>query len=202
MAGCLGQQARQRVKLFCFSSSEKQSFLPGLPKIAALLGIVGWSGSGKTTLVTRLLPALRRHGLRVSTIKHAHHGLDLDRPGKDSFAHREAGAEEVLVVGGQRWALLRETPGGQPDLAVLAARLAPVDLVLVEGFKAYDFAKIEVFRPTLGKPALWLDTPGIVAVASDGAAPGGCAIPWLNLNATEEIAAWIAARGIAEHTLS
>jgi molybdopterin-guanine dinucleotide biosynthesis protein MobB len=109
--------------------------------------VVGWSGSGKTTLVTALLPALRRRGLRVSTIKHAHHGLDLDRPGKDSFAHREAGAEEVLVVGGQRWALLRETPEGPPGLPALAARMAPVDLILVEGFKGYDFPATGRRRP-------------------------------------------------------
>ncbi len=175
-----------------------------LPSIVPLLGVVGWSGSGKTTLVTALLPALRRRGLRVSTIKHAHHGLDLDRPGKDSFAHREAGAEEVLVVGGQRWALLRETPEGPPGLPALAARMAPVDLILVEGFKGYDFPRIEVFRPSLGKPALWPDTPGIVAVASDGPPPaaGGGALPWLPLNAADEIAAWIAAHGMGQNTVS
>ncbi len=167
-----------------------------------LLGIVGWSGSGKTTLVTCLIPRLRSLGLRVSTIKHAHHGLDLDRPGKDSFAHREAGAEEVLVVGGERWALLRETPQGTPDLASLASRLSPVDLVLVEGFKTYNFEKLEVFRPALGKPALWQEMAGIVAVASDAPAPDGGPQPWLPLNAPAEIAAWIAAWVGSRHTLS
>jgi len=167
-----------------------------------VLGIVGWSGSGKTTLVTRLIPRLRALGLRVSTIKHAHHGLELDRPGKDSFAHREAGAEEVLVVGGQRWALLCETPQGTPDLAALVARLAPVDLVLVEGFKNYPFGKLEVFRPALGKPALWPEMPGIAAVASDAPAPADCAKPWLALNAPAQIAAWIAGRVHSPHTLS
>jgi len=152
--------------------------------------------------VTRLIPALRLLGLRVSTIKHAHHGLDLDRPGKDSFAHREAGAEEVLVVGGERWALLRETPQGTPDLAALAVRLAPVDLVLVEGFKTYSFDKLEVFRPALGKPALWQTMAGVVAVASDAPAPPDGAKPWLALNAPDEIAAWIAARVVEPHTLS
>ncbi len=153
--------------------------------------MVGWSGSGKTTLVARLIPLLRAAGLSVSTIKHAHHGLDLDRPGKDSFVHREAGAHEVLVVGGQRWALLRETPDGSPDLAVLAARLAPVDLVLVEGFKGYGFAKLEVHRPALGKPAIWPDVTGIVAVATDAGALPGCPHPLLELNDAPAIAGWI-----------
>ncbi len=164
------------------------------------MGIVGWSGSGKTTLLGRLIPALRALGVRVSTIKHAHHGFDLDRPGKDSFLHREAGAEEVLVVGGQRWALLRET--AETDLLVLAERLAPVDLVLVEGFKAYPFAKLEVHRPALGKPALWPEAAGIVAVASDAPAPIDCPHPWLALNDPEKIAAWIAAHRLPPHTVS
>ena len=127
--------------------------------------------------------------------------MDLDRPGKDSFLHRQAGAEEVLVVGGERWALLRETPGETPDPRALAVRLAPVDLVLVEGFKNYDFPKLEVYRASIGKMPLWPDTSGVVAVASDGPAadfPG----PWLPLNAADEIAAWIAAQGWAVHTVS
>ena len=154
-----------------------------------MLGLVGWSGSGKTTLLVALLPLLRAAGLRVSTIKHAHHGLDLDKPGKDSFAHREAGAEEVLVVGGQRWALLRETGDMPPDLAALTKRLAPVDLILVEGFKSYGFGKIEVFRPALGKPALWPATAGILAVAADAALD--CAVPVLPLGAPDVVAHWI-----------
>ncbi len=128
--------------------------------------------------------------------------MDLDRPGKDSFLHREAGAEEVLVVGGERWALLRETPGEVPDLQILARRLAPVDLVLVEGFKNYDFPKLEVYRPALGKSPLWPDTPGVAAVASDAPPPEGFSGPWLPLNAPGEIAGWIAAQGWAVHTLS
>ena len=165
-----------------------------------LLGFAGWSGSGKTTLLTAVLPLLREQGLSVSTIKHAHHGLELDRPGKDSFRHRQAGAREVLVVGGMRWALLHEMPdndpGTAPDLLVLAARLEPVDLVLVEGFKAYDFPKIEVFRPSVGKPPLWPEMSGIVAVASDCAlAPAGATPPppLLPLNDAPAIARWIAA---------
>ncbi len=135
------------------------------------------------------MPRLRAAGLRVSTIKHAHHGLDLDQPGKDSFRHREAGAEEVLVVGGQRWALLRETAEGPPDLAALIARLAPVDLVLVEGFKGDRLPKIEVHRPSLGKAALWHDTRDVIAVASD--ARLDCPLPVLPLNDPGAVAAWI-----------
>jgi molybdopterin-guanine dinucleotide biosynthesis protein B len=160
------------------------------------LGLAGWSGSGKTTLICALLPRLAEAGLSVSTIKHAHHALDLDRPGKDSFRHREAGAREVLVAGGERWALLRETPGGTPDLHALAARLAPVDLVLVEGFRAYDIPRMEVFRPSIGKPALWPGQPGIVAVATDKPrheALAGYPGALLPLNDAPSIADWIIA---------
>jgi molybdopterin-guanine dinucleotide biosynthesis protein B len=115
-----------------------------------VLGIVGWSGSGKTTLLTALIPLLRARGLSVSTVKHAHHGFDMDRPGKDSYRHRAAGAHEVLVATAQRWALLHEVDGPEPDLPALLSRLAPVDLVLVEGFKTHAFPKLEVHRPALG----------------------------------------------------
>ena len=134
-----------------------------------VLGLVGWSGSGKTTLLTAMLPLLRARGLTVSTIKHAHHGFDMDRPGKDSHRHREAGAAEVLVVSGARWALLHEVAGPEPPLPVLLARMARVDLVLVEGFKTHPYPKIEVYRPALGKPPIWPGQPDVAAVASDGA---------------------------------
>ena len=101
-----------------------------------VLGIVGWSGSGKTTLIEALLPLLRARDVSVSTVKHTHHGFDMDRPGKDTFRHREAGAYEVLVASSQRWALLHEVVGPEPALPELLARMQPVDLVLVEGFKA------------------------------------------------------------------
>jgi molybdopterin-guanine dinucleotide biosynthesis protein B len=155
-----------------------------------MLGLAGWSGSGKTTLLCAILPLLRAAGLSVSTIKHAHHALDLDRPGKDSFRHREAGAEEVLVVGGGRWALLRETPEGPPDLKILAARLAPVDLILVEGFRGYELPRLEIFRPALAKPPLFPDHCGIVAIATD-APLDACDITILPLNDTQAIARWI-----------
>ena len=129
------------------------------------LGVVGWSGAGKTTLITAVLPLLAARGLRVATVKHTHHDFDLDRPGKDSFRHREAGAGEVLLVGGVRWALLHEGP--PPPLGRLLSRLAPVDLVLVEGFRQEALPKIEVFRASLGRPPLWPERQDIVAIAAD-----------------------------------
>ena len=131
-----------------------------------MLGFIGSSGSGKTTLVTQILPLLRGHDLRVSAVKHAHHGFDIDKPGKDSFRYREAGAEEVMLVADGRWALLREEPE-EMSLAALVGRMAPVDLVLIEGFKLAQIPKIEVYRPSLGKAAFFHDDPGIVAVACD-----------------------------------
>jgi molybdopterin-guanine dinucleotide biosynthesis protein B len=132
-----------------------------------VLGIVGWSGSGKTTLLVAVLPLLRAAGLTVSTVKHAHHGFDMDQPGKDSHRHRAAGAHEVLVTSGTRWALLHEIEGDEPLLPSLLRRLDPVDLVLVEGFKSHPYRKLEVHRRALGKPPLWPNDPEIVAVACD-----------------------------------
>jgi molybdopterin-guanine dinucleotide biosynthesis protein B len=155
-----------------------------------LLGITGWSGSGKTTLLTALIPLLTAGGLSVSTIKHAHHAFDLDQPGKDSWRHREAGASEVLIASGRRWALLHENHGPEPDLEALLARLAPVDLVLVEGFKSSPHPKIEVHRPSLGKPPIWPDRPDIAAIASDEPLPN-LDRPRLDLAEPAAIAAWI-----------
>ena len=161
-----------------------------------VLGIVGWSGSGKTTLLVQVLPLLRAAGLSVSTIKHAHHGFDMDRPGKDSHRHREAGAHEVLVASSRRWALLHETEGAEADLPALLAKLDPVDLVLVEGFKSHPYPKLEVHRPSLGKPPLWATEPEVVAVASDSTPDIGARV-LLPLNAPETIAAWIRSRVVA-----
>lgn len=134
-----------------------------------VLGIAGWSGSGKTTLLTKLIPALIGRGLTVSTVKHAHHDFDIDQPGKDSWRHREAGATEVLVASDRRWALMHEHRGAaEPPLAALLAKLQPVDLVLVEGFKRDSYPKLEVWRAEAGKPPLHPEDPSIVAVASDG----------------------------------
>jgi molybdopterin-guanine dinucleotide biosynthesis adapter protein len=135
------------------------------------LGVVGWSGSGKTTLLTAMLPLLRARGLTVSTVKHTHHGFDMDRSGKDTFRHREAGAHEVLVASGDRWALLHEVTGPEPALPELLQRMDPVDLVLVEGYKAHPFPKVEVHRPALGKPPIWPENMDVVAVATDAALP-------------------------------
>jgi len=152
------------------------------------LGIVGWSGSGKTTLLTALIPLLRARGLTVSSIKHAHHDLPLDRPGKDSFRHAEAGAEEVILATGGGFALFSRQ---QPDLAALLARLHTVDIVLVEGFKNDAIPKIEVHRPSLGKPPLWPDMP-VLAVAADAPLPD-CPVPVLALDAVSAIADFITA---------
>ena len=158
-----------------------------------MLGIVGWSGSGKTTLLAAMLPLLRAWGLSVSTIKHAHHGFDMDRPGKDSYRHREAGAREVLVASSKRWALLHEVEGPEPDLPFLLTRLDPVDLVLVEGFKSHPYPKLEVYRPGLGKEPLWDREPEVVAVASDSTPDIGERV-LLPLNEPAVIATWIRTR--------
>ncbi len=158
-----------------------------------VIGLAGWSGAGKTTLLARLIPALREAGLSVSTLKHAHHAFDVDRPGKDSHTHREAGAREVLVVSGRRWALmheLREEP--EPSLAALLGRLSPVDLVLVEGFKRERHRKLEVHRVANGKPMLHPHDPAIVAVATDAPALDS-GLPRLHLDDIAGIATFIAA---------
>ncbi len=138
-----------------------------------VIGLAGWSGAGKTTLLTRLIPELGRRGISVSTLKHAHHAFDLDTPGKDSYAHREAGAREVLISSERRWALMRELRSEpEASLADLLGRLSPVDLVIVEGFKRASHAKIEVHRAANGKPPLHPGDPTIRAVASDLDFPG------------------------------
>jgi molybdopterin-guanine dinucleotide biosynthesis protein B len=138
-----------------------------------VLGLAGWSGSGKTTLVARLIPALRAKGVRVSTLKHAHHDFDVDQPGKDSYEHRAAGAEEVLVSSARRWALMHELRGApELTLAGLLARMSPVDLVIVEGFKRDRHPKLEVYRPSVGKPLLCRDDETIFGIATDVPVPG------------------------------
>jgi molybdopterin-guanine dinucleotide biosynthesis protein B len=159
-----------------------------------LLGLTGWSGNGKTVLLTALIPLLAARGLRVSTIKHAHHEFDLDQPGKDSWRHRAAGAHEVLIGSARRWALLHEMgEAAEPELPDLLARLAPVDLVLVEGFKANPHPKIEVFRPSLGRAPIWPGRADIVAVASDAPLPVACDKVVLPLNDPAMVAAWVCA---------
>lgn len=133
-----------------------------------VIGIVGYKNNGKTTLVVRLVRHLTERGYRVSTIKHAHHTVDIDQPGKDSWQHREAGAQEVVLATSRRWALiheLRDEP--EPPLAELLARMSPVDLVIVEGFKAFPHPKIEVHRAERGTPLLARQDQTVLAVASD-----------------------------------
>lgn len=137
-----------------------------------LFGFAGWSGAGKTTLIRKVIAHLVNEGLRVATLKHAHHDFDIDHPGKDSWEHRKAGAAEVLVVSDRRWALMHELNGAaEPSLPELLAKLAPADIVLIEGFKRSPIPKIEVFRAGNGKPPLHPDDPTIVAIAADIAFP-------------------------------
>jgi molybdopterin-guanine dinucleotide biosynthesis protein B len=171
------------------SDARHQPRRPAANSAMRVVGLAGWSGSGKTTLLRRLIPLLTGAGLRVSTVKHAHHGFDVDQPGKDSWEHRQAGAQEVLVASAARWALMHEhRDAPEPGLRDLLARLSPVDLVLVEGFKRDAHPKIEVHRAMVGKPLLHPGDPTIHAVASDVALPG-CALPLLDLNDIAGIAA-------------
>jgi molybdopterin-guanine dinucleotide biosynthesis adapter protein len=145
-----------------------------------VIGLAGWSGAGKTTLIVKLIPALKARGFSVSTLKHAHHAFDIDKPGKDSYQHREAGATEVLVTSANRWALMHELRGApEPSLHDLLAHLAQVDLVIVEGFKAEAHAKLEVHRLANGKPFLFPEDAHIKAVVSDFADPAATLPPHL-----------------------
>jgi molybdopterin-guanine dinucleotide biosynthesis adapter protein len=141
-----------------------------------IVGLAGWSGSGKTTLVTKVIPVLVGRGLKVATVKHAHHEFDTDQPGKDSWLHRRAGASEVAIVSTRRWAIVHELGEGpqqepEPPLADMLAKLSAVDLVIVEGFKRHAHPKLEIYRAVIGKPLLHPDDDCIVAIASDAALP-------------------------------
>jgi molybdopterin-guanine dinucleotide biosynthesis protein B len=157
-------------------------------KSMRVIGLAGWSGSGKTTLMAKLLPALIKRGLKVSTIKHAHHHFDLDKPGKDSFVHREAGASEVFISSTNRWAQMHELRGeSELHLHEIIEKVTPVDLVIVEGFKREAHPKIEIHRAEVGKPLLQPDDPWIVAIAAAGAI-GNAGVPVVDLNDIEKIA--------------
>jgi len=152
-----------------------------------MIGLAGWSGSGKTTLLANVIPRIVARGLTVSTVKHAHHSFDIDRPGKDSHTHRMAGATEVVVGSLRRWAIvheLREAP--EATLAMLVAKMSPVDLILVEGYKGGSHPKLEVYRAEVGKPLLHPGDPAIVAIASDAPIPG-IRVPRVDLNDVEAI---------------
>lgn len=153
-----------------------------------IIGISGWSGAGKTTLIGKLIPALLARGRRVSTLKHAHHRFDIDHPGKDSYAHRMAGSTEVIVASASRFALIHELRDAPEwTLEQLLAKLSPVDLVLIEGFKRDPHPKIEVFRAANAKPPLHGDDAMIRAIATDAPFPD-CALPQVHLDDIEAIA--------------
>lgn len=154
-------------------------------------GITGWKNAGKTGLMERLVTEITARGLTVSTIKHAHHSTDVDQPGRDSYRHRAAGAREVLLSSPHRWALMHELRGeDEPPLEALLAKLSPVDLALVEGYKGESHHKIEAHRAATGKPLLAEGNTTIRAVASDHPQPG-CALPVFDLEDTAAIADFI-----------
>ncbi len=155
-----------------------------------VFGFAGYSGSGKTTLIEKLIPLFTGRGVSVSLIKHAHHTFEVDQPGKDSFRHRKAGCNEVLVTSSRRWALMHELRGTpEPTLDDLVKRLSPCDLVLVEGFKREAISKLEVYRAIVGESFIHPHDKNVVAIASDSAVE--TAIPRLDLNAPLAIAAFI-----------
>ena len=161
---------------------------PGMTAGMRIIGLAGWSGSGKTTLVTKVIPVLVKRGLKVATIKHAHHEFDIDQPGKDSWLHRQAGASEVAIVSSRRWAIVHEL-GDEPEppLSAMLAKLSPVDLVIIEGFKRHPHPKLEVYRAVVGKPLLHPDDDCIVAVATDAPLPAA-QVPVLMLDDIEGVA--------------
>ena len=159
-----------------------------------VLGIAGWSGSGKTTLITKLIPLLAQSGIRVATLKHAHHAFDVDQPGKDSYEHRKAGACEVIVSSARRWVQMHEVgDGAEATLPELLRRLSPCGLVLVEGFKTERHPKLEVFRAAVGKTPLHAEDRRIVAIASDQKFPGA-GIPVVDINDIAAVGEMVLAR--------
>jgi molybdopterin-guanine dinucleotide biosynthesis protein B len=161
-----------------------------------VIGVAGWSGAGKTTLISRVIPHLREQGLRVSVIKHAHHDFDVDVPGKDSWVHRQSGAEEVLVSSANRWALMHELRGAmEPSLPELLRKMSPVDLVVIEGFKSEPHRKIEVYRKASGKPPLFPQDPAIAGIATDAAIE--TTLPVVHLDDIPAVAAMMQTYAIA-----
>ena len=155
-----------------------------------IIGFAGFSGSGKTTLLEKIIPLLKMRGLRISVIKHAHHKFDIDKPGKDSFRHREAGASEVMVISGFRWALMHELiDEEEPSLEELCARLSPCDLIIIEGYKYSGIPKIEVYRSVTGHPHLYQDDNHFIALATD--AHSDIKLPQLDINDPQQVANFI-----------
>jgi molybdopterin-guanine dinucleotide biosynthesis protein MobB len=159
-----------------------------------LLGFAAYSGTGKTTLLKQLIPLLRASGINLGVIKHAHHEVDVDQPGKDSYELRKAGAGRVLLASSSHWALMvDEEQVKEPELPELLERIdcPSLDLVLVEGFRHLSFAKIELHRPALGKPLLFTEDPSIIAIACDGPIEPPCEIPQLDLNDPQQIVKFV-----------
>ncbi|MGL5947668.1 MAG: bifunctional molybdopterin-guanine dinucleotide biosynthesis adaptor protein MobB/molybdopterin molybdotransferase MoeA [Aeromonas sp.] len=169
----------------------------------SVLGFAAWSGTGKTTLLEQLIPALVARGVRLGVLKHAHHDFDTDQPGKDSYRLRKAGAAQVMAASRYRHALICETPAAEPSFAALRQKFdeRTLDLLLIEGFKAEDYPKIELHRAALGKPWLYPDDRRIIALASDVPPAAPCALPLLDLNEvsalTDFVCAWLAAQNAA-----
>ena len=166
-----------------------------------IFGFAGWSGSGKTTLIEQVIPRLTGRGLSVSLIKHAHHRFEIDRPGKDSFRHREAGCSEVLITSGTRWALMHELRG-RPELSLEGAvsLLSPCDLALIEGYKAFPIPKVEIWRPEVGKPLLHPADPHILAIATDRPLqlpPASAALARFGLDDFDAIATFVVLHAVA-----
>ena len=163
-----------------------------LPKI---MGITGWSGSGKTGLIVRLIPELVARGYAVATVKHAHHDFDIDKPGKDSYEHRVAGASEIIVSSARRWAIVHENrDDAEPTLEDMLRKLSPVDIVLIEGYKDEAHDKIEVHRPSTGAELICRQNVSVIAVACDelqNESLSATALPVLDLNDASEIADFV-----------
>ena len=156
-----------------------------------IFGLIGWSGSGKTTLIRLLIPELISNGFRVSSMKHTHHNFDIDKPGKDSYEHRVAGAHQVMITGAKRWALLNENRDqAEPTIDELLARMDDVDIILIEGFKNFSHPKLEVFRPSVGRDMIALEDTSIVAVATDEEVSID-RVPVLDLNDVPAVARFI-----------
>lgn len=158
-----------------------------------MFGFAGYSGAGKTTLIEQLIPRFVARGLKVSMIKHTHHNFDLDKSGKDSFRHREAGATEVMLVCDQRWVLMHELRGApEPSFEQQIANMSDCDLLLVEGYKATPIPKLEVHRTANGKPFIWPENPSVAALATPMEdRPADCPLPWMSLDDHDAIAAFI-----------